>query len=139
MGKEFEIGGVKYRAGKMNAFTQLHIVRRLLPVLPGLVELQHVDWKNDEAASISALATALQNIRDEDVEYVINACLDVTERRNPGGDGWAKVRVNGATMFTVGLVDMLKIAMEAVQENLADFFGAYRSLSSQEGTSTSTG
>jgi hypothetical protein len=139
MGKEFEIGDVRYRAGKMNAFAQLHIVRRLLPVLPALVPLQKMDWKNDEVASVTALADALQNIRDEDVEYVLNACLDVTERRNPGG-GWAAVRVNGTTMFTVGIAELMKIAMEAIQENMTDFFGVYHSISGQKAQeSTSTG
>jgi hypothetical protein len=77
-------------------------------------------------AGIGDVATAL---RDEDLDYVLNACLDVTERKQSGGK-WAPLRANGAVMFDgLTLPVLLQVAFHVIRRNLGDFSGALPSLS----------
>lgn len=139
---EFTINKTVYRSGKLTAFTQLHIVRRLTPCMGKLVGLVGTgvkityddtgkvkDFDGDVEAAIMPLANAFTALADEDVEYILNACLAVTERKQPGGS-WARLRVGDATMFDGLTLPMLvQIAYYVVRENLEDFFGESPSLS----------
>lgn len=143
---EFTIGKDVYRAGKMDAFTQLHVVRRLTPCVGklaglagGKVKLKYgpdgkvEDIDGDLDSVLGPLAGAISALSDEDVEYVLNACLEVTERKQNGG-GWAALRVRGQTMFdNLTLPVLLQIAYHVIRENLTDFFGDLPSLSGLEG------
>ena len=46
---------------------------------------------------------------DADVDYILNACLDVTQIRQDTG-GFARLRVNGVVMFPLDLTMLLGIA-----------------------------
>lgn len=143
---DFTINKVVYRSGKLSAFTQLHIVRRLTPCigkLAGLVgseakvvfdaEGNIAGFDGDMDAVIMPLADAITTLADEDVEYILNACLAVTERKQPGG-AWARLRVGDASMFDgLTLPVMLQIAWHVITENLTDFFGELPSLSGLSG------
>lgn len=143
---DFTIHKTVYRSGKLDAFTQLHIVRRLTPCigkLAGLVgsgvkvmfdaegNITGVDGDMD--AVIMPLAAAITTLADEDVEYILNACLAVTERKQPGG-AWARLRVGDTTMFDgMTLPVLIQIAYYVIMENLEDFFGELPSLSGLSG------
>lgn len=143
---EFTINSIQYRTGKLNAFTQLHITRRLTPCLGhlaglvgGKVTLKYdeggtvTDIDGDIADLLAPLSNAVTSLSDEDVEYIINACLEATERKQAGG-GWARLRVNGVTMFEgLSLPAMLQIAYYVIKDNLTDFFADLPSLSNLEG------
>ncbi|MCL1939535.1 MAG: hypothetical protein FWG04_02605 [Desulfovibrionaceae bacterium] len=146
---EFTIANTVYRAGKLDAFKQLHIVRRLTPCIGPLVSLAAIDSEKfkvekDAAGKIikidgdfnqvaDPLVKAITALSDEDVEYVLNVCLEVTERKQSGGK-WAPLRVNGVTMFDgLALPAMLQIAYHVILENLTDFFSGLPSLSGLEG------
>jgi len=146
---EFTIGKDVYRAGKLDAFKQLHIARRLTPCIGPLVQLAAIDpekfkVEKDAAGTVTKidgdfnqvvgpLANAITALSDEDVEYVLNACLEVTERKQSGGK-WAPLRVNDVTMFDgLTLPAMLQIAYHVILENIADFFSGLPSLSGLEG------
>ena len=119
---ELKIGEQMYRSGKLDAFQQLHVARRLAPFLGRLAGTDGRDAERDVLAIIGDIAGAVATVSDEDVEYILNVCLEVTERRQPGGS-WAPLRRNGVTMFgDVSLPAMLSIASEVIRENLADFF-----------------
>lgn len=132
---EFTIGENVYRAGKLDAFKQLHIVRRLTPCLGGLASLagskaklkydengKVVDVDGDMAEVMEPLISAVTSLKDEDVEYILNACLEAAERKQTGGK-WSPVRSNGVTMFGgIALPSMLAIAYHVIRENLTDFF-----------------
>lgn len=142
---EFTIGSVVYQTRKLDAFKQLHIVRRLTPCLGALASLadnkarltHDADGKvtgvdGDIGEVMRPLADAITSLKDEDVEYILNACLEAVERRQ--GSGWAKMRVNGVTMFEgLTLPAMLAIAYHVIRDNLTDFFGDLPSLSGLEG------
>lgn len=143
---EFKIGETLYRSGKLNAFTQLHIVRRLTPCLTGLTGFADTKLKivkddegkvvgvdGDMGAALEPLTQAIVNLKDEDVEYIFNACLEVTERKQSGG-GWARVRVNDTTMYDdLSLLDLFQIAGRVMMDNLAGFTRVQGSLSGLEG------
>lgn len=140
---EFTHGQNTYRAGKLPAMTQLHVVRRLAPflsalmgALPGgqaqtlLKAAKEGDETNGKAeaaqlglAAIGPLLDAVAAMPDEQVDYVINACLSVVERRQSAG-GWAPVMSSGGLMFEdLGMVDLLGIARHVLSRDLAGFFG----------------
>lgn len=138
---EFSVKDRVFRAGKMDAFQQLHVVRRLAPCLGKLAGLagSDLELKKDEAGNVvdvagdigpvvSSLAEAVAALSDADAEYVINACLEAAECKNPGG-GWAPVRKGGATMYSLSLPAMLTISAKVMAVNLSDFFADLPSLS----------
>jgi hypothetical protein len=139
---EFTVGNTVYRAGKLDAFRQLHIVRRLTPCvgkLAGLAELDVTAKKNaagkwvdvegrDRGQVPGIFVEAITSLRDEDVEYIINACLDVTERRQAGGK-WAPLRVNDTVMFgDLSMPAMLLAVWHVLLVNLKDFISALPSV-----------
>lgn len=135
MMREFEIGGRQYRVGMLNAFKQLHIVRRLTPCLGKLAPLFSsgvsvkknaegaiTDIEGDFSQILGPLTDAVSTLQDDDLDYIVNACLEVTERRQTGG-GWARVRTGSATMFDdLTLPALLQIVYNVCVESLADFF-----------------
>jgi len=112
---ELTIAGVAYRTGKLSAFQQMHIVRRITPCLGRLADAA------GREPLMSDIVAAIEPLKDEDVEYICNACLSVTERRQTGG-GWAPLRVKEQTMYDLSLPVMLQIAWAVIRENLSDFF-----------------
>lgn len=140
---EFEIDGKSYRANKLNAFKQLHIVRRLTPCVAGLAGFADFKLKiikdeegkilgvdGDMGAALEPLVKAIAGLKDEDVEYIFNACLEVVERKQ--GNGWSFVRLNDATMFDLSLPELLQISARVIMDNLAGFMNVQSSLSGME-------
>lgn len=144
---ELPIGEKLYRTGKLNAFKQLHVARRVAPVLLSMGKslelilgmaaqkkteaegLESKPAKEDisraDAQAIVAvlpLAEAFAAMKEEDVDYVINACLSVCELRQ--GDAWQRVQAsNGRLMFDfIDLPVMMELAMAVIKENLVPFF-----------------
>lgn len=151
---DITINGRNFRTGTLNAFTQLHVSRRLAPLLPKLTALidgvggaddgllrallageEQAAEKvsaNDLNALLVPLAAAATVLPDADVEFIINACLDVTGVKQAGG-AYAPMRTNGLPMFPVSAPEMLGIAFAALKENMTDFFTGLSSLSSLGG------
>lgn len=146
---ELPIGERTYRTGKLNAFKQLHVARRVAPVMmslgktlelvlgatpakkandaeaEGLASVQPEDTTKADANAMVAmlpLAEALAAMKEEDVDYVINACLAVCELKQ--GDAWQRVQAgNGRLMFDfIDLPIMMELTMTVIKENLVPFF-----------------
>lgn len=120
---QVEINGAQYRIGKMNARQQFHVMRRLAPIMASLGPLAAGGL--DDAGALAPMAAVVAGLSDEDVDYVLDACLLVCQRQQ--GDGWAAIRVpNGKTTLSMFAdIDMaaeLRLAAEAIKENLGDFF-----------------
>lgn len=132
---EFKVGDNLYRSGSLNALTQFHCMRKLTPCLGKLVAIAGadvelvtdeqgniIDIKGDLDAVISPFTSALSAMADEDVNYVFNACLEVTERKQKGG-AWSPLRVKGVTMFDgLSLPALLQIAYHVLKEDITTFF-----------------
>ena len=138
---EFTVRGQLYRTGRLNAFKQLFISKRIVPAVGKLAGLTKGAVKLGKDADgnpqldgdledvLTPLVDAIASLKDEDVEYILNACLEAAERKQSGG-AWARVRVNGTTMFDdLNLPALLKISYHVIWENLQDFFSDLPSIS----------
>lgn len=134
---ELEIGGNTYRINSMSAMTQFHVMRKLGPVLPGIVPvlaqaaaaLPQADGQEDGGAmttvdGVAAIAMAarplldgLAAMADADAEYVINHCLSAVMRRDAGGKSWNAVSRDGVTMFDdIDLMTSMQIVWAVLRE-----------------------
>ena len=140
---EFQVGGHIYSAGKLNARQQFHVARRFAPVIKGLggvVEqlggvIALVDAAKsgdlrtrlfglDPFAIAQPLADALAEMKEADVDYIIDLCLSVTQRKiGTGATGWGPVSApNGLPMYTdMSWLDLAQIAVKVVEVNLLNF------------------
>ncbi|MGF6837066.1 hypothetical protein QF001_000933 [Paraburkholderia youngii] len=129
MSLEFEVAGQRYRAEKLDAFKQLHVSRKIAPIVPKLLPMflkfaeQGDSMKADLAGMAEAfepLAQALADMPDADCEYVFNACLAVVAR-NQGGN-WASVWSGGSLMFDdIDIGAMVQIASKVIWDSLGPF------------------
>lgn len=75
---------------------------------------------------IRAAVTALAQMKDEDVDYVLDACLAVVARRQdtPGGVVFADVMPRpGVCMFSdITADEMMQLAVAVVQDSSGSFF-----------------
>lgn len=132
MSAEFEIAGQTYRAGKLDAFRQFHVFRRLTPVLGSMGGLNRAAENPMEA--LAPVAQAIAGLSDADCEYVLGTCLGVVQRRQ--GTTWANVWNASAKrpMFDdIDLPAMLQIAVRVAEENFGGFLADILSISSGEG------
>lgn len=128
---EVEITSNTYRIGRLNAFAQFHIARRIAPLLQSLgtavMDLPRGGAGDDDTMkSLGPIAEALAKMSDEDCNYVLHACLSVCQRKQQGGQ-WARVQApNGAGLMfeDIGLAELMQIALATIQENLSNFFPA---------------
>ena len=142
---ELEINGSTYRINAMPAMTQFHVMRKLGPVLPGIVPvlaqaaaaLPQADGQEDGSAmttvdGVAAIAMAarplldgLAAMADADAEYVINHCLSAVMRRDAGGKSWSAVHRDGVTMFDdIDLMTSMHLVWAVLRENYTGFFRA---------------
>jgi hypothetical protein len=115
-----EVGGQKYRIGRIDARKQFHVARRLAPLLAGMSGVP--DKSAGFAAFLGPLTDALSGMSDEDVDYVLDVCLGVCQRIQPNGHP-APVMVRGGLMFEdIDMGQMIQLAVKVIQENLGGFF-----------------
>jgi hypothetical protein len=132
---EFTLDGNDYRAGKLDAFQQLHVSRKLAAVLPkavpGLLAMagSAEDAANDLGSLVAAFAPAgeaLAAMPEADVDFVFHTCLAVVQRRNATGraETWSAIW-NGAArrlMFEdIGLDAMTQIVFRVIGDSLGNF------------------
>lgn len=139
---EFEINGVLYRSGKLDTFKQLHVSRKIAPlvpkVLPAFAAIAQAkraegavlgDALNRElgvqdidliAKAIEPVTNVMAEMSDTDVEYLFANCLAVVQRKQ--GKDWAPVWRNESLMFDdIELPQMTQIAMKVIWDNLGPF------------------
>lgn len=143
---ELEIGGNTYRINSMPAMTQFHVMRKLGPVLPGIVPMlaqaataiphegegqgygsamATVDGVAAIAMAAQPLLDGLAAMADADAEYVINHCLSAVMRKDTGGKSWSAVHRDGVTMFDdIDMIGRMQLIWSVLRENYAGFFRA---------------
>lgn len=124
---EFEINGVQYRAQTMDARRQFHVARRLSSVLsPSADALGKVapdaDSKTNIVAAINGFFDALSSLPDDQLDYVIDACLDTVSRKD--GTQWSPIRRGGAMMYDLDLYTQGAIVYHVVRGALDGFFAS---------------
>jgi hypothetical protein len=124
----------------MNARQQFHCARRLGPLFGELITLaprlmtMTPDGMSDPLVAkslqeaIEAFAGALAKIPDADCDYVLDRCMEVTQRLS-GGNGhgmvWADVwseRAHKLMFDDIDMAEMIRIASEVMRDNLSGFF-----------------
>ena len=132
---EVTINGQEYLIGKLNARQQLMIVKRLAPVLQGLLPI----WamiQQSESGQLSpnelgfhaavAISNTISSLSDNDTDFVLDMCLSAVKFKSPVGN-WAPLRAgnNGSGMVMLEKADDLAVQMrllwEVLYENLRNF------------------
>ena len=123
---EFEIGGVQYRASTMDARRQFHVARRLSSVLsPSADAINGVKGSDSKAAFVAAVNSfvdAVSKLPDDQLDYVIDACLDTVSRKD--GSQWSPIRRGGAMMYDLDLYTQGAIVYHVVRGALDGFFAS---------------
>lgn len=119
---EFELAGQTYRADKLNAREQFHIVRRLAPVIGHAApSIQG----GDGIEALPPLADAIGALSDENADYVLFGLLKCVQRKQQQGLGWAPVCTGTSLMYDdITMPTMLQLAWKALQHNMGGFFDA---------------
>lgn len=143
---EFSVGEHQYRSETMDARTQLHIARRLMPVLPSFREMLISDPEDPMAQlkALQPLAEAIAGMKDADVDYILDACMRhtfVAQRHGANGDisGWTRMwnEAAGRAQFKVNMDEMLQIARTLIVENIGGFLSEPLSSLNEEPVVTS--
>lgn len=123
---EFEINGVQYRAQTMDARRQFHVARRLSAVLAPSADaingVKDSDSKGAFIAAVNAFVDAVSKLPDDQLDYVIDACLDTVSRKD--GGAWSPIRRGGAMMYDLDLYTQGAIVYHVVRGALDGFFAS---------------
>ena len=124
---EFEVNGVQYRANAMDARRQFHVARRISSVLSPSAEAigklkNNTDTKASFVAAIDGFFDALSTMPDEQLDYVLDACLDTVSRKD--GSQWSQIRRGGTMMYELDLYTQGAIVYHVVKGNLDGFFAS---------------
>lgn len=124
---EFEINGVSYRAATMDARRQFHVARRLSSILSPSADAlgklaPDADSKAGFIAAIDGFFEALSTLPDDQLDYVIDACLDTVSRKD--GGAWSPIRRGGAMMYDLDLYTQGAIVWHVVKGALDGFFAS---------------
>ncbi len=137
MDNAFEIGSSKFQLGKINAFKQFHIVRRMAPILaelaPAIGEMSkaskltsgtEVERFNEIAKFAAPLMNGLAKLSDEDANRILFGLLSSVEIQGVGGI-WSKVANDTTLLFeNLELPVLLQVAGRAFAYNMTGFFAA---------------
>lgn len=112
--REFEVGGQTYSASRLDAFTQLHVGRRMAPLMA---------YVSAQGGKFNAITEALSLAPQADLDYVIRAAVRVVKRRS--GDGWVPVFNASAERMAFEDIDgvqLLEIVGHTLQGDILPFF-----------------
>lgn len=121
---ETVINDRQYLIDKMSAKTQLLVGKRLFPILLG------IDDNTGEQEKLRQFFDGFQKMPDDDLLFVVDACLNVTSFRKANTDPWARLTANGSGGFDglmvsgLDMPDILQIAQKALEVNFGDFLAS---------------
>lgn len=127
------IKGHVYSIGKMDAFKQFHVARRLAPLLFAtstglLARLRGGEMAGDDFASMVSAAEpmiqVISSMNDTDSQYILDSCLAVCQRRQD--TGFQRVQTDtGQFLFAdIDLPVVLQLVAAVLKDNLGNFFDA---------------
>jgi hypothetical protein len=126
-----EYNGKNYSVGKLDAFTQLHVARRIAPILTGLgtsisdmvAEGRELTGDDQMMMMVGKATEVVAKMSDEDVNYIIKACMAVVRRQVEDGR-WAKVMTGVQLMFAedMDMQVLLRLTVEVIKVNMGGFF-----------------
>ena len=118
MANEFIINGNTYTNMKLDAFTQLHISRKVAPVFVDMMQ---------QKPTVSILST----IDKSDLDDILKSIMPFVKRKDNGA--WASIYNSQAGLFSYDDIsggDLLEIMFAVIMQYIAPFFTAIDHLSS---------
>ena len=108
----------------MDARRQFHVARRLSSVLSPSADaingVKDSDSKGAFIAAVNSFVDAVSKLPDDQLDYVIDACLDTVSRKD--GTQWSPIRRGGAMMYDLDLYTQGAIVYHVVKGALDGFF-----------------
>ncbi|VVE79406.1 phage tail assembly chaperone [Pandoraea sputorum] len=144
MATELEIRGIKYRIGRLSAMKQLHVSRKIAPLVPALVPIMlglasskgkgpEGDGTDGDGSGILSrpqllqpFADGLAGLPDDQAEYVIGECLSVVQRFQ--GSTWFSIWAAGARQPTYEDIDlsvMIELSVKVIADSLGPFIAGW--------------
>lgn len=128
---EVELSGKTYRIGKLTAFQQFHVGRKVSPIIPLLVPIYTqvrkgkgsiLDDLDTLAALLGPFTQGIADLSDETSEYVIGTCLSVVQRKQDHGFAAVWNVSHKVCMFDdIDIGVMLPLVVQVITENLGSF------------------
>lgn len=142
MEKNFEYQNRKFQLRKLNAFKQLHIVRRVSPLLKDLIpaiqksgllskgklslkdieKLSESEKLDQIAKFLSPIFEGFSKLTDEDTEIVLLGLLEGVEVQQSHGNWAMIVRDKNLMIEDFSLKEMITLASRSFAYNLESFF-----------------
>ena len=139
---QITISGKNYTIGRLNALDQLHVSRKIAPIIPSLipiisevakgglskviesmelgddVELENIDLKELDGLSsaLSPLMDVIAGMSEADTNLVIHKCLSVVIR-----DGAVLCRGESIMFDDLDMMQILPLVVAVIRENLGNF------------------
>lgn len=139
MENSFELNGRKFKIGKLDAFRQFHIVRRIGPlladVIPAMAEITAAkvdDLSEAEKLEVfgkiaQPIMKGLSKLSDTDADYVLYRLLSCVEVEQKEFNSWARIATDSGLMIQdLDLPVLLQAAGRAFMFNLSGFFALLR-------------
>ncbi|VVD75675.1 hypothetical protein PAQ31011_00859 [Pandoraea aquatica] len=151
MPSDIEIRQVKYRIGKLSAMKQLHVSRKIAPLVPALlpIMLELASPKGDTPVQAGAgnvtqaagsdgsallsqprllqpFADGLASLPDDQAEYVIGECLAVVQRFQ--GNAWFSIWSPAAKLPIYDDIDlsiMIELSVKVIADSLGPFIAGW--------------
>jgi hypothetical protein len=130
---EFEIDGKSYRIGKLSAFEQFHLSRKIAPLIPPLIPVFMELSKNggitgdltNLPALIQPFADSLASMSDAAAEAILNICLSVLSRRADVGESYVRVWHKDRKVFMFedlnSMEQTIPLVVRVIQDSLGPF------------------
>ena len=116
---DFKVGEHEYTASRLDAFTQLHIGRRMSPLLSQVTA---------EGGTFSSIALALSRASQADIDYILKNTLKVVKRKGAVMSPIYSDAAGQMAFEDITGLQMLEIVTLALKEDIAPFFSGLVSL-----------
>lgn len=131
---EVAIDNNVYRIGKLNAIQQLHVSRKIAPVLPQILPamaasqalMASLSEGNPDIAGLSSMLTpvaeALAAMPDADAEYVFNVCLSTVQLQQ--GNAYVSIWNPDTQRSQFDFIDfflMLRLVIKVIWGSMGNF------------------
>ncbi|WP_404798963.1 phage tail assembly chaperone [Acinetobacter thermotolerans] len=131
------IGGHDYAIGRLNALDQLHVSRKIAPIIPNILPIltevakgefsktlesleagssEELDGLEPLAKALEPFMEAIAKIPEDDVNYVIHKCLSVVKR-----NGAVVCRGTSIMFDDLDMSHLLPLTVAVIRTNLGNF------------------
>lgn len=139
---EFEIDGTAYKSRVFDGQLQMKIMLRLMPAFTAVGQMIEelngfvgTDGEPAEPLTIKRLSEIvmpvsreLADMKDKDIDFITNACMRVTEWRDPSGKWFPVYDTQSDLVAHTGnsrFIVRLKVTWAVIGENFSEMFAGF--------------